>query len=82
MIERTWGVTVAAQVACTTRIAISAAGVGASPHSIEASVNPAIPRRKTRFRPKMSPSLPPDQEHAKADPVGGDDELQLRWGRS
>jgi hypothetical protein len=35
------------------------AGVGASPHSIEASVNPAILTRKTRFRPKLSPSLPP-----------------------
>lgn len=49
----------AAVMACSARAAISIVGVGARPHRAEASVNPVLPTRNTRLRPKMSPSLPP-----------------------
>ncbi len=43
---------------CTPRETISQSGVVAAPQKAEASVNSAIPLRKTRLRPSRSPSEP------------------------
>jgi len=52
------GTTAAAPRACTTRAAMSTAGVGASPHPAEATRNTTIPARNSRRRPMRSANRP------------------------
>ena len=51
-----WGIITAPKSPCRTRNAISAPAVGASPHSSEATVKPAMPMMNIRRRPTRSPA--------------------------
>ena len=57
-VASTCGIIAAAAAPCTTRAAISSAGVCASPAARLATPNPAMPARNTRLRPNRSPKLP------------------------
>jgi hypothetical protein len=59
IIPSPWGISSAPNAPCSTRVAISASGDGASAHAAEASVKPVMPTTKTRRRPKASPRRPP-----------------------
>src|SRR5690606_40853266 len=59
MTERICGVMSAANTPGSTRPAISAATVGAAPHSTEAAVKPATPAMNIPLRPNALPSRPP-----------------------
>ena len=51
---------------CAARAAMSHWGDGATPQTIEATVNQISPMRKTRRRPKRSPSAPPNKRNAES----------------
>ena len=57
--ESTWGYISAAMVPWRTRERSSMIAFCARPQSADATTNPDIPIRKSRFLPKMSPSRPP-----------------------
>ncbi len=59
MIARICGSMSPAVQPCSTRAPTSVSAVGASAHSAEAAVKPAVPARNIRRRPRMSPSRPP-----------------------
>src|SRR5262244_1083530 len=59
MIARICGTIRPAIAPSKNRAPISIPGLTATPHSADATVNPATPSRKIRLRPKMSPSRPP-----------------------
>ncbi len=59
MIASTCGFISAAVSPCSTRAAISTAGLVARPQSAEAAVKPAMPAMNKRLRPYRSPSRPP-----------------------
>jgi hypothetical protein len=58
MMDRIWGIIVAAMAPWSTRAATSSSGLWAAAHATEATVKPATPIRNRRLRPRMSPSRP------------------------
>ena len=58
MMDRIWGIIVAAMAPCRTRDATSSSGLWAAAHGPEATVKPATPIRNRRLRPRMSPRRP------------------------
>jgi len=68
----------AAATPWTARAAISCAVLPARPHAAEARAKIATPNRKTRRRPKRSPSEPPHQQQGRQEEsVGLDHPLHL-----
>ncbi len=61
IIARLPGVSSAPPMPCSTRAMISVSGLGARPHSSDATANHVVPITKTRRRPNRSPSDPPSR---------------------